>query len=102
MLGDPFLLTVFKDLLKKNLGDDESVLLCDLIFGCGEGNYGHLLKMLRKINSVEVTSAVYYRIVTLYFFRYHREQERKTIRKVLSELRKIHSQITLPHIPNPK
>jgi hypothetical protein len=102
ILGDPFLLTVFQNLLKGKRSDDEALLLCDLLLGCGSEHHETLVSTLRRINIVEITSAMYFRILALYFFRYHREQERKSLRKLLAELRELHKFVSLPNVPAPR
>lgn len=98
VLGDPFLLTVFKDLLKEKLDDESRVMLIDLILGCGAGDHDLAVGVLRKINRPEITYAIYYRVAALYFFRFHREAEKKSLRRLLAEIRKIHSFARLPPV----
>ncbi len=98
VLGDPFLLTVFKDLLGQKLDDETRVMLIDLILGCGEEDHDIVLDALQQINRPEITYAIYYRVTALYFFRFHREFEKKSLRRLLAELRKIHPFAKLPAV----
>lgn len=104
MLGDPFLLTVFKSLLQKQKqSTDERLLLLDLLLGCGgEEEHKLILDTLKEMNRPEFSLAMYFRVVGIYFFRYHRENDKKNLRKLLAEIRKWHKFVTLPLIPEPK
>lgn len=99
VLGDPFLLTVFRRLLQGRLDDESRVMLIDLLLTCGAGEHETAVEVLRRINRPEVTYAIYYRVAALYFFRFHRQAEKKSLRKLLAELRKIHTFARLPAMP---
>jgi F0F1-type ATP synthase delta subunit len=101
VLGDPFLLPVFRTLLKQRLDDETYVMLLDLVLGCANENTEPIAAALRKINRPEITNAFYFRIVALYFFRFHREKERKALRRLLTEVRKIHPFVPLPTVRSP-
>jgi hypothetical protein len=101
LLGDPFLLPVFRNLLRKKLDDESYIMLLDLLLECGDENHDRITQTLRRINQPEITYAIYYRIVALYFFRFHREKDRKALRRLLKEIRKIHPFAALPTISAP-
>jgi hypothetical protein len=101
LLGDPFLLPVFRHLLRQRLDDESYVMLLDLVLGCSNENTDAIVAALENINQPEITQAIYFRVVSLYFFRFHREKERKALRRLLAELRRIHPFAALPSIRSP-
>lgn len=98
MIGDPYLEPTFKSLLKRKLNDDELLMLLDLMICCGSGEHKRLIEKLKEIKRLEVSLAIYMRIVALYFYRYHKPDERKTLRHLLGEIRLIHKGLVLPKI----
>ena len=98
LLGDPFLLPVFRHLLKQRLDDESYVMLLDLVLGCSSEDTDPIVAALEQINQPVITNAIYFRVVSLYFFRFHREKERKTLRRLLTDLRKIHPFAALPSV----
>jgi hypothetical protein len=88
LIGDPFLINIFRQQFHKAKSDDEILILCDLVLCCGEEDYQVILKKIRKLNRVDVLFALYLRVASLYFFRHHKPIERSTLRALLKELRK--------------
>jgi hypothetical protein len=76
-------------------------MLLDLVLGCSNENADPIVAALQKINRPEITNAIYFRVVSLYFFRFHRETERKALRRLLTELRRIHPFAALPIVRSP-
>lgn len=95
-LGDPFLLPIFNRLIAKPANDDEHLMMLDLALGCGENVNSKILLLLKKIDRMEVTMAVYYRVALLYFFRFHREKDKRSLRQLLKDIRRTHKSVSLP------
>jgi hypothetical protein len=98
MIGDPFLVNVFRRLLTKSKDTEHILMLLDLLLGCGEEDYERVLQKLKDIDRVEVTFALYVRVVSLYYFRYHREKDRKALRQLLKQMRMLHKGLPLPRV----
>lgn len=99
MIGDPFLVNIFKLLLPKQKSTSGVVCLLDLMLACGEDGVDSVVSHLKKLNRVEVTFALYLRLLGLYYYRFHKEREKKHIRELLKALRSIHKGLELPAIP---
>jgi hypothetical protein len=98
MLGDPFLTSVFKKVGKSKLSNEELLMLLDLQLSCGEETNQELLNALKKADKMELTFAFYTRVVMLYYFRFHREKEKKSIRSLLKGMRLLHKSLELPKV----
>jgi len=90
MLGDPFLVNVFKQILRGADHDEIKLLLLDLLLCCCDDFDEEILRNIREINRPMITLAFYFRVIGLYFFRFHRDQEKRRLKRIISELRKIH------------
>ncbi|HEY1661696.1 MAG TPA: hypothetical protein VGI03_04695 [Verrucomicrobiae bacterium] len=88
MIGDPFLVNVFKKMLGQAKSDEETLMLLDLLLGCGEDDYQLVVEKLRKIVSPELIVPFYLRVTVLYFFRFHRDKDRKALRELLKTIRR--------------
>jgi hypothetical protein len=98
MLGDPFFVAIFKRLLRKAKEDEEVLMVLDLVLCCGEDEYDLALKRLQEIGRPDITFALYIRVVSLYFFRFHREKDKTALRSLLKNMRKIEKSISLPAV----
>ena len=99
MIGDPFLVNVFKGLMRDRKKSMYILYLLDLLLGCGEDEVDFVVEKLRAIDRVEVTFALYLRILGLYYYRYHKEREKRHLRQLMRELRAIHKGLELPAVP---
>lgn len=98
MIGDPFLISVFKKLLNSSKTDSDRLMLLDLMLCCGEDDYELALKRLRSIKRGDLIFAFYLRVAVLYFFRFHRSEEKFKIRQLLRNIRKSEKDIDLPQV----
>jgi hypothetical protein len=96
LLGDPFLTNIFRKLLKVARNNSETLALLDLLVACGDDDYLDVAARVRAINRIEITFALYMRMLALYYYRYHKERERRNIREFLRRLRLIHKDVPLP------
>jgi hypothetical protein len=97
-LGDPYNVEIFKSLYERSKDISEQIVLLDLLVCCGAENYGYVLEELKKIQRLDLLKTFYMRLVQLYFYRFHKEQDKKAIRKLLKEIRKFASGLPLPSI----
>lgn len=98
MMGDPFLVNVFKGLLKSAKTDDEILAYVDLVLCCGEEDYSAVIEKLKSLDRPEMRFALYLRVAVLYFFRFHRASDKKALRHLLQGIRKMEKGIQLPHV----
>jgi hypothetical protein len=89
MLGDPHLVTIFRKRLKHSNSQTRTIALLDLLLCCGEDEHARILKELEKANHLGVVFAIYWRVAMLYFFRHHRDKDRGSLRKLLTDIRKM-------------
>jgi hypothetical protein len=89
---------VFKSCLKRSTDQTINFALLDLLLCCGEDEHDRILEELRKINHLGVTMAFYWRVASLYFFRYHRDVDRAALRRLLAGIRKMEKGGALPAV----
>ena len=87
MVGDPFLLNVLRGMKKTAKTDEDRLQLLDLLLCCGDDVGDEIVATLKSIKSLDVTFAVYMRIVGIYYFRFHRDVDKNALRKLLKEIR---------------
>lgn len=96
VIGDPFLVESFKRLIRSKKNNIEVLTLMDLLVSCGEENYDEIVSTLKKMDRIEITFSLYIRMLALYYYRYHKEKERRDLRNFISRLRLIHKGMNLP------
>ena len=98
MLGDPFLLNVLRGMKHAAKTDEERMQILDLLLCCGDDIGEEIVAVLKKANRFDITFAVYMRIVSIYYFRYHRDVDRTALRKLLKEIRAVDKTRLLPTV----
>lgn len=100
LIADPHLKSVF-EFLKSNSGSDnlQRLRYLDLLVCCGEFESDEVVDLLTKIDKVEVAMAFYFRLLSIYHFRFHRPEEKRKLRKLLKRIRSIYSKANLPAVP---
>jgi hypothetical protein len=87
MVGDPFLLNVLRKMKSLAKGNEERLQLLDLLLCCGDDVADDIVQTLREIGRFDVTLAVYQRVVVLYYFRHSRDVDKKSLQKLLRDIR---------------
>jgi hypothetical protein len=95
MIGDPFLVEVFRTLLPNAKDEEELVMLLDLLLCCGEDDYAFIVEKLKTIKNPTYIVAFYVRVTVLYFFRFHRAKDKSLLRDLLKEIRKASKAVPL-------
>jgi hypothetical protein len=98
MVGDPFLLNVLRGMKSGAKTDEERLQLLDLLICCGDDVGDEIVAVLKGANRLDITFAVYVRIVGIYYFRYHRDVDRKALRKLLKDIRVADKSCILPAV----
>lgn len=97
-LGDPHLVSIFRTLLNRSQDQVKTLALLDLLLCCGEDEHARVVATLEKTNHLGVTMAFYWRVAMLYYFRHHRDVDRAALRKLLTSIRKMERDVTLPKL----
>lgn len=87
MLGDPFLVNVLRGMLSDARSHEEKLQILDLLLSCGEDVGQDVVEILRAVGRHDVNWAVYMRVATLYYFRFHKDVDRSSLRRLLREIR---------------
>ena len=87
MVGDPFLLNVLREMKKKAKSQDDKLQILDLLLCCGDDVGDEIVATLKSINRLDVTFAVYVRIVGIYYFRFHHSADKDSLRALLKNIR---------------
>ncbi len=98
LLGDPHLVSIFRTGIKRSKSKSQMLAFLDLLLCCGEDENKRILESLQRANHLGITMAFYWRIAFLYYFRFHRDVDRSTLRKLLSEIRKMEPHLKLPKV----
>lgn len=97
LIGDAFLSEIFRGLTKTTNQTDQKLALIDLLVACGSAAPSSYLNIVKKQNLSDMV-AVYMRLVTMYYFRFHKSEEKAALRESLKELRKMAKGFSLPSI----
>ena len=98
MVGDPFLVNVLRGMKKSAKSREERLQLLDLLLCCGDDVGDEIVALLKEANRLDVTFAVYVRIVGIYYFRYHQDVDRNALRKLLKDIRVADKSHLLPKV----
>jgi hypothetical protein len=98
MLGDPHLVSVFRGGLRRSKSRLRTLVLLDLLLCCGEDESKLIMQELENANHLGITLALYWRVAMLYYFRFHRDVDRNTLRKLLAQMRKMERGVNLPKL----
>lgn len=98
MVGDPFLLNVLRGMKGRAKTSEERLQILDLLLCCGDEVGDEIVTEIKNLNRFDVTFAIYVRIVGIYYFRYHRDVEKSTLRKLLKEIRTVDKTRLLPRV----
>lgn len=88
MIGDAFLAEIFKERFKKAASGDEKLFVMDLMVASGVVDPMEYLEVLREKNDLADTVAVYLRLVSSYYYRFHKKDEKARLKQALKEVRK--------------
>jgi hypothetical protein len=98
MVGDPFLLNILRGMYKAAKSSEERIQILDLLLCCGDDVSDEFIKVIKQTKRLDVTFSIYVRIVGLYYFRYHRDLDRTTLRRLLKDIRVADKSHSLPRI----
>jgi len=74
----------------QELTEEEKVMILDLQASCGAISDEDFINEVKAIGKLEVTLVLHLRLILLYYFRFHKPDEKKRLRNLLTELSKIH------------
>ncbi|RJR31501.1 MAG: hypothetical protein C4576_31775 [Desulfobacteraceae bacterium] len=98
MLGDGFLVEVFRSLSRGCRDHFERLALTDLLVACCDDEPEKYIDSLVEINRLDAAVAVYTRIVSFYYFRFHRSEDKTKLKNTLREIRKLAPGYSLPKV----
>jgi hypothetical protein len=98
MIGDPFLVDVFKGLSKSARSIDDTLAIIDLLIVCGGAAPNAFIKVLKKHRDAADVQAAYARLVTAYYFRFHNQDEKTKLREAMKEVRTLAGGLRLPPV----
>ena len=98
MIGDNFLIQIFRDIADKFSNEHDKLLASDLLVACCEEEPSILVNYVAKSKRVEEIVAIYIRLIMMYYFRCHRSLDKARIKTALKDLRKLAKGFNLPQI----
>jgi hypothetical protein len=98
MIGDPFLIEIFQGLERGRRSIDENIALTDLLVECGGRPPKDYIEHLKHRKDIADVTAVYFRLVSTYYFRFHKADERAQLREAMKEVRKLAKGFSLPPV----
>lgn len=99
MIGDAFLSEIFSSLMKKSNVEYDRLAITDLQVGCAGVKPSAYVKVLSKNKDLTKIVGTYLRLVMIYYFRCHKEGERKILRDTMKEVRHLAKGFNLPPVP---
>ena len=98
MIGDAFLLDIYKSLKQGDLSPSERLIITDLLVVCGGETPNSYNVQLSKNKDLADIISVYFRLVYIYYFRFHKEKDKDQLREAMKAIRKLTKGFTLPHV----
>lgn len=98
MIGDAFLTDIFRGLERGNISNQERLMLADLLVACGGEDPNIYVRHLDRNSEIADTLVIYMRLVYTYFFRFHKENEKKQFRDAMKSVRKLAKGFSLPPV----
>lgn len=99
LLGDAFLHEIFKGLLRRCKNSQERLVLTDILVACGCRPSAAYLSVIPKSNNRLADSiAVYFRLVSTYYFRFHKQEEKDALKETMKAVRKLAKGFQLPTV----
>jgi hypothetical protein len=99
MLGDAFLAKVFRDLAAGKGRTEDALTLQDLLVACDGESPVSYVRALKMDGRPEAVASVYFRLVELYFYRFHKPEQKEALRVAMKEVRKLAKGLELPPVP---
>lgn len=96
MIGDPFLIDIFRGLLRATVLPEEKLAFIDLLVACNGTTPNSYVKILKQHMEVVDVVAVYIRLMNTYYFRFHKGKENAQLREAMKEVRKLAKGFSLP------
>lgn len=88
MIGDGFLAQVLKELYRKARTADEKLFVVDVLVASGAVSPSNYLNVLKENKDLADTVAVYLRLVSLYYYRHHKDSEKRELKEAMKEVRR--------------
>lgn len=98
MIGDAFLTEIFRELAGKSTTETVRLAITDLRVACGNLAPSSYVKALTKDKNLVDIVSVYMRLVTLYYYRFHKEADKKELRTAMKEIRRLSKGFNLPPV----
>ncbi len=98
MLGDAFLVAIFRELARQVKSFTEKLAIADLRVACGSSVPSSYVKLLSQNPDAADIVSVYMRLVHIYYYRFHKEADRRELRDAMKELRHLLKGFKLPPV----
>ena len=98
LIGDAFLTEVFRGIARNAESNFEKLLLTDILVACGSADPSSYVELLKCDARVSDAVAVYLRLVSTYYFRFHKSEDKAVLREALKSVRKLAKGFSLPPI----
>jgi len=99
MLGDAFLAEIFRQVAKATVAFEERLALQDLLVSCDSASPSTYADILRTEKHPDAVVSVYLRLVEMYFYRFHKAEQKVELRAAMKEVRKLAKGFALPPVP---
>jgi hypothetical protein len=98
LIGDAFLAEVFRGRIRNTDRLLEQLILTDMLVACGSEPPSRYVDLLRSNPRVSDAVAVYIRLLTTYYFRFHKPEEKAMLKEAMKEVRRLAKGFSLPPV----